>query len=125
MLARSNRLTTGRGFSAAIRRGRRVGRSTLVLHLSTEVEPSLGSGGVSDAGSPRVGLVVGRAVGDAVTRNQVKRRLRHVLRDRLETLPDGAVLVVRALPAAGAATSAGLARDVDAGLARLLGQGRA
>jgi len=68
-----------------------------------------------------VGLVVGRAVGNAVARSQVKRRLRHVVRERLELLPDGAVLVVRALPAAAAATSATLARDIDTGLMRLLG----
>lgn len=32
-------------------------------------------------GIARVGLVVGRGTGNAVTRNRVKRRLRHALRD--------------------------------------------
>ncbi len=32
-------------------------------------------------GVSRVGLIVGRSTGNAVTRNRVKRRLRHVLRD--------------------------------------------
>jgi len=69
---------------------------------------------------PRVGLVVGRSVGPAVTRNRVKRRLREILRARLAELPDGSVLVVRALPPAALARSSALAADVDAGLARLL-----
>jgi ribonuclease P protein component len=72
-----------------------------------------------------VGLVVGRAVGNAVARNQVKRRLRHLVRERLGSLPGGAVLVVRALPPAATASSAAMARDVDAGLTRLLGIGSA
>ena len=124
MLARSNRLTNGRGFAAAIRRGRRAGRSTVVLHL--EVPSARASSESAAAGElPRVGLVVGRAVGNAVTRNQVKRRLRHLARERLGSLPGGTVLVVRALPAAAAASSAGLGRDLDAALTRLLGDGRA
>jgi ribonuclease P protein component len=124
MLARSNRLTNGRGFAAAIRRGRRAGRSTVVLHLEvpavqTAAEPAAGEE------LPRVGLVVGRAVGNAVARNQVKRRLRHLVRERLGSLPGGAVLVVRALPPAATASSAAMGRDVDAALTRLLGIGRA
>jgi ribonuclease P protein component len=67
-----------------------------------------------------VGLVVGKTVGPAVVRNRVKRRLRAVLRARLDRLPPGSVLVVRALPPAGSAPSAALAADLDAGLARLL-----
>ena len=49
----------------------------------------------------RVGLVVSKAVGNAVARNQVKRRLRHLVRERLAAAPGLGVLVVRALPAAG------------------------
>lgn len=74
----------------------------------------------------RVGLVVGRAVGPAVTRNLVKRRLRHLVRDRLKLLPGGATLVVRALPAAATSGSAALAADLDQALRRALrpGSGR-
>ena len=54
-----------------------------------------------------------------MVRNRVKRRLRHLVADRLDRLPDGAVLVVRALPPASGASGADLARDLDAALARL------
>ncbi len=61
---------------------------------------------------PRVGFVVSRAVGNAVVRNRVKRRLRHLVREHLSSLPGSAVLVVRALPAAAAASSAELGADL-------------
>ncbi|MDQ1009667.1 ribonuclease P protein component [Streptomyces sp. V4I23] len=64
-----------------------------------------------------------KAVGGAVIRNKVKRRLRHLIRDRLSELPPGSLVVVRALPGAGDAEHAQLARDLDAALQRLLGGG--
>jgi ribonuclease P protein component len=72
----------------------------------------------SGAAPARVGLVVSKAVGPAVTRNQVKRRLRHLLRDRVALLPAGSVLVVRALPASAQASSTTLAADLDRALTR-------
>ena len=51
-------------------------------------------------------------------RNTVTRRLRALVRDRLDTLPPGSALVVRALPGAAGATSADLAADLDACLDR-------
>jgi ribonuclease P protein component len=62
-------------------------------------------------------------VGVAVVRNLVKRRLRHLMRERLTQLPAGSLVVVRALPGAGDADHAQLARDLDAALSRLLGGG--
>jgi ribonuclease P protein component len=67
----------------------------------------------------RVGFVVSKAVGNSVIRHRVSRRLRHLMRDRLGTLPTGCTLVVRALPAAAAASSADLGVDLDAALRRL------
>ena len=64
--------------------------------------------------------MVSRAVGNAVTRNAVKRRLRHLLGERLAGLPAGAELVVRALPAAAEASSVDLGADLDRALERTL-----
>jgi ribonuclease P protein component len=116
MLPAGNRLRRAPDFAVAVRGGRRSGRNALVLHLRA---PS--GAGVDAVDNPaRVGLVVGKTVGPAVVRNQVKRRLRALLRSRLDLLPAGSVLVVRALPPAGTARSSALAADLDAGLARLL-----
>lgn len=114
MLTRRNRLTSSRLFGEAVRHGRRAGTRTLVLHLETLDTAE----GAEDA-PPQVGFVVGKAVGPAVVRNLVKRRLRHLTRERLASLPGSAVLVVRALPPAASAPSAKLARDFDKALARL------
>jgi ribonuclease P protein component len=110
----------GDEFARAIRGGCRAGRPTLVAHLwaadRDAVEPSVAE---ARTGPSRAGFVVSKAVGPAVTRNLVKRRLRHLVADRLDKLPDGAVLVVRALPPAAAAGSGQLARDLDSALERL------
>lgn len=69
---------------------------------------------------PRVGFVVSKAVGNSVVRHRVVRRLRALVAHRLERLPDGADLVVRAQPAAAGATSEHLAEALDHALDRTL-----
>jgi ribonuclease P protein component len=64
-----------------------VGRSTVVLHADSSTSDEV-----------RVGFVVSKAVGGAVVRNRVKRRLRHLAADRLADTPAGTRMVVRALP---------------------------
>jgi ribonuclease P protein component len=101
------RLTRRDDFASTIRRGRRAGRSRLVVHLDMTPNPVL---------APRAGFVVNKAVGNAVVRHRVTRRLRHLVAARLDTLPAGSMLVVRALPPAATASSAELAADLDSGL---------
>jgi len=71
------------------------------------------------ASTARVGFVVSKAVGPAVTRNLVKRRLRHLCRERVGALPPGSLLVIRALPPAAQASYVDLAAELDRGLARV------
>jgi ribonuclease P protein component len=118
VLAASQRLRRRAEFTAAVRTGRRAGRGVLVVHLSLPgpSDRSARAGGAVRLPA-RAGFVVPRTVGPAVTRNRVRRRLRHLVRDRLGELPPGAVLVVRALPGAGGVTYAQLGQDLDAALA--------
>jgi ribonuclease P protein component len=109
VLAAAQRLRRSTDFAAAIRGGRRAGRGTVVVHLLLE-EPA-------QASTARAGFVVSKAVGNAVVRNQVRRRLRHLVRPMLAELPAGSVLVVRALPAAAGAAFPALAGDLEAAVA--------
>jgi len=61
----------------------------------------------------RAGFVVSKAVGGAVVRNKVKRRLRHLVRSQLADLPPGTDLVVRALPSASGRSYVELGADLS------------
>lgn len=91
----------------------------MVVHLATGNVDKPTSGPVGRE-PVRVGFVVSKAVGPAVTRNRVKRRLRHLMRERVAGLADGSLLVVRAQPAAAGATYADLGEELDRCLARVL-----
>ncbi len=111
MLPAPQRLRASTDFTEVFRRGRRAGRSRLTVHLLLPA---------AESGAPvRAGLVVSKAVGNSVARHQVARRLRHLLRDRVPALTPGTRLVVRAAAPAAAASSAELALDLDAALAKL------
>jgi ribonuclease P protein component len=96
-------------FRDAVRRGVRMGRPTLVVHATSLGSGEAGPGPQSDV---RVGFVVSKAVGNAVTRNRVKRRLRHLTVLELPATPPGTRVVVRALPRA-ATNPHELADDLD------------
>ncbi|MFD6152438.1 ribonuclease P protein component [Streptomyces sp. NPDC060243] len=121
MLPSDNRLRRREDFSTAVRRGRRAGRPLLVVHLKSGSTDPHATG--ENTPPVRAGFVVSKPVGKAVVRTSVKRKLRHLIRDRLSLLPPGSLVVVRALPGAGDADHAQLARDLDAALKRLLGGG--
>lgn len=89
-MTRRNRLSRSRDFDAVYRNGRSVATRYLVLYTFRPPD--------DDASRPdgaRVGLAVPRQVGDAVTRNTVKRRLRAAfdeLGERLDTARDYVVI---------------------------------
>ncbi|MEX2289223.1 MAG: ribonuclease P protein component [Mycobacteriales bacterium] len=118
MLSKPHRLRFSTDFREVVRRGRRASRPLLTVHVlrGDAVRPGPAPAGSGEAPT-RAGLVVGKAVGGSVVRSRTARRLRHLLRDRVVTLPAGSRVVVRAAPAAGAAPSRALAADLDAALA--------
>jgi ribonuclease P protein component len=111
LLEQVHRMRSSEDFRSTVRRGAKAARPTLVVH----VVPGTG-------GATSVGLVVSRSIGTAVDRNRVKRRLRHLMRDRLDSLPQGSRVVVRALPPSGSASSADLGDDLDDALRRAGGR---
>jgi len=112
VLPAAARLRRSEDFRAVMRRGAKAGRRRLVVHALT-TDPS------DAAEAARAGFVVSKAVGNSVVRHRVSRRLRHLISDRIGTLPPGSSLVIRALPPAADASSAELGSDLDASLRRL------
>ena len=89
--------------------GRRSkGRHVVVLCLSQTIETRLDT--------PRLGITVSKRVGNAVTRNRVRRRLRELFRTGRAELPQGCDVVVVAYPSASAVD----ARVLEADLRRTL-----
>jgi len=122
MLAAAQRLRRSAEFATVIGTGRKAGRGAVVVHLTLPPSPQLdqpaSAAGAASATPPaRAGFVVSKAVGGAVARNRVRRRLRHLVRERLDQLPAGSALVVRALPAATRRAYAELGLDLDGAIA--------
>lgn len=67
---------------------------------------------------PRIGLVVSKAVGNAVQRHRVARRLRHVAHTLIDELDPADRVVIRALPSSRYAISARLEQELRTALRR-------
>jgi ribonuclease P protein component len=101
VLAKANRVTSATDYRRLVRSGRRA-RGALTLAYGRRTAP----------GDPlRVGVIVARNVGGAVVRNRVRRRIKAATRP-LTSEVTGLDVVVRALPAAAAATWPDLAGEV-------------
>jgi len=111
------RLRSSADFAAVFRGARgaggtRSGSRLIVVHAnSTDAR----------AGQPpRVGLVVSKAVGNAVVRNRSKRVLRALMSNRIDRLPEGVDLVIRAKSDLPGTPTAALGRDLDTLLTTVL-----
>jgi len=102
----------GQAAFQALARGKRRRAGTLEVRtalLGTSSEP------------PRAAFSVGRSVGGAVTRNQVRRRLRCALREHSASLQPGTGYLVRATPGAAATSYAELSDSLRAILSDISG----
>ncbi len=77
-MKRRYRLRKRRDFERLYREGQAYVHPLVVLRVAP-----------NEIGHPRVGITVSRAVGKAVRRNKVKRRLREIMRLRLDRLDPG------------------------------------
>ncbi|WP_082369502.1 ribonuclease P protein component [Arthrobacter sp. ERGS1:01] len=103
MLATRNRMRTSANFSHTVRSGVRNGRRNLVLSVVS----------TSDDEPTQIGFIVAKTVGNAVTRNLVKRRLREIAFETVRRHPFGINVVVRALPASANAAWGELVNDYN------------
>lgn len=118
------RLKSHRDFTTVLRRRRRVSSHDLVIHYlipdSVALTSSPVQGEQAGCDDPvqdrrRMGLAVSKSVGNAVTRNKVKRRFRQLARAKEDLLPSSCDLVIRAKPGAADVPF----RDLDQQMDRL------
>ena len=86
------RLKSHRDFVAVLKRRRRVSREDIVVHYL--MHDDVVTGDTATVQGRRVGLAVSKAVGNAVTRNAVKRRFRVLARKYESLLPESCDIVL-------------------------------
>jgi ribonuclease P protein component len=112
VLKRANRVVTAGDYRTVVRTGRRISTPHALLYVArrSSVEPT------------RVGFIVSKAVGNAVTRNLVTRRLRSIGSEVVEERPTGTDLIIRALPGSPAVSWVSLHSEIVNGLERSAGK---
>ena len=110
MLPARYRMRRSAEFSATVSRGVRAVQPDVVVHALHEG---------TDATGPRVGLIVSKAVGNAVERHRVSRRLRHAARTVIPKLDATDLVVIRARAGSSDAVSSRLEQQLQRALERL------
>ncbi len=100
-------MTRPADFRAVVRGGIRVPTGHTIVHV-------LHSGD----GPARFGFIVTKAVGGAVVRNTVRRRMRAICYDVLGRVDRGTDVVIRALPGSDQLTYARLHSEIAGGIER-------
>ena len=111
MLARANRIVRADDYRNTVRRGRKSGTAHSVVYVRRR-----------DDDMVRFGFIVAKTVGNAVARNTVRRRLKHVCHDILPGVPPGTDVVVRALPGSLDVPWSTLLRDISGVVDKVVGQ---
>ncbi|WP_370333570.1 ribonuclease P protein component [Mycolicibacterium hippocampi] len=110
MLPAQYRMTRSAEFGVTVSRGIKAAQPDLVLYTRADK--------AGDPG-PRIGLVVSKAVGNAVQRHRVSRRLRHAARTILPELDPEDRVVIRALPSSRNAISPRLEQELRTALQKI------
>ena len=108
MLSQENRLHRSSDFRRVVRTGVKVNYGRVVFYAARQDSDKERAAHVArsaphtqtSGNPPRVGLIVSKAVGNAVVRHQLSRRLRHTCRELIPSMPIGVDIVIRALPGA-------------------------
>ena len=90
MLPKNARLTLSTDFARATKSGTRVTSEHFVGYLY--INPA-----ATDSTSPKFGLIINKSVGGSVVRHGLARKLRHAAAPQIFKLPNGSLLVIRAL----------------------------
>ena len=108
MLAKLNRISRQTDFRRAMNKGARVNSANLFISIRN-----------SKSDTSRFGFVVSKAVGNAVARNLVKRRLREIAAEVITEFPKGLDVVIRPNSASSAASFDELRAEVFGAVRRV------
>lgn len=114
MLAKANRITRGADYRATVRKGSRFTADNTIAYVRPNADPEV----------VRFGFIVSKAVGNAVRRNLVRRRLKAAAYEVLPMLREssgtvgGVDIVIRALPASAEARWATLHEELTRAVSR-------
>jgi len=89
VLPKNARLTVSADFARATKSGTRATTENFVGYLY--ISP------VTNNDHPKCGLIVNKAIGGSVARHALARKVRHAVAPQLAKLPNGSLLVIRAL----------------------------
>lgn len=108
MPARQHRITRGEDYRRTVRTGRRVGGAYCITHavFSTPDSPA------------RFGFIISKAVGNAVTRNLIRRRFKTIVERRITAGASGIDVVFRAFAQITEASFEELEAEVNRALDR-------
>jgi ribonuclease P protein component len=87
VLSKSARLTESSDFARTTKSGHRVATEFFVGYLYLT--------GTNE--SPKAGLIISKSVGGSVLRHRIARKARHAIAENISALPEGALLVLRAI----------------------------
>ena len=115
MLPKNARITTSADFARATKSGTRVTTENFVGYLYITPAESTSTTHIDS----KCGLIINKSVGGSVLRHTLARKVRHSVAPLLSQLPNGSLLVIRAL-AKESKTKVNFSNEVETLIQRLI-----
>lgn len=97
MLPKNARLTSSEDFARATKSGLRVTSENFVGYLYISPAATSPNESPNESVSAKCGLIINKTVGGSVVRHGLARKVRHSVAANISKLPQGSLLVLRAL----------------------------
>ena len=92
MLPNSARIKNSSDFARVTKTGRRSTTNSLIGYLLIDHNANQ-----LNSNQPKLGLIIGKSIGNSVVRNRIARQIRHATKENLSLLANGSLLVIRVM----------------------------